>query len=75
MNRETFSYQFKNLEVIESNDPNVLLLLVSGKYRLGIGEQISETSIISFNRLTNTVDIIGNNINVEGMSVYFKYGC
>ena len=74
-NRETFNYEFKNIKIIQNDDNNMVLLLVSGKYRLGLAKKVLETSVINLNKKTNKIDIIGDNVNISGMNVYFKVGC
>jgi hypothetical protein len=81
-NRTTFSYEFTDVKVLE-NDNDVLILKVSGKYRIGIGNKTAETSTITIHKKfsdnsrdpQDIVDIVGNDINIRNMDVTFLNGC
>ncbi len=72
--RTTYSYKFIVDKVLE-NDKTHAVIAVSGKYKIGIGKQIIEKSIVVFDKKNNQLDINGKNLNVEYMDVSFKDSC
>jgi hypothetical protein len=72
--RTTYSYKFIVAKVLE-NDKTHAVIAVSGKYKIGIGKQITEKSIVVFDKKNNQLDIMGKNLNVEYMDVSFKDSC
>ena len=72
--RTTYSYKFVVDKIIE-NDKTHAVIAVSGKYKVGIGKQIIEKSIVIFDKKNNQLNVIGKNLNIEYMDVSFKDSC
>jgi hypothetical protein len=72
--RTTYSYKFVVDKIIE-NDKTHAIIEVSGKYKVGIGKQMTEKSIVIFDKKNNQLDVIGKNLNIEYMDVSFKDSC
>lgn len=49
---------------------------VSGKFRIGNkGVFADETAILTFDRIQNVTSLVGNDVNMTGMKVYFRKFC
>lgn len=73
--KETFNYEFKDAQVLENNDQDMILLLISGNYRLGLGAKIPENAVVMLNKVNKTVSVIGDKVSDLNMIVTFKDGC
>lgn len=75
LGRTRFSYTFKtSVQLIENNNER-MITPISGKYRVGLGNEIEEDGIIIWNKITNTASVITENINAKDMMVNFRDGC
>ncbi len=73
-NRERFIYRFK-IEQVILNNRDIIKVRVSGKYRIGTGENIAENGVLVFDRIQNITSLTGDNINLNGMKINFREGC
>ena len=74
-NKQTFDFEFKSVKVLDNDQSTLMLLLISGKYRIGLGPFVTGNAIITLNKKTNTLSVMGNGINASNMQVTFKNGC
>jgi len=72
--RDRFTYSFKITQDI-SEDKDNLVILVSGKYRIGRANDSIETAIFTLDKKTKKVSIVGPNIDAQNLSVNFMLGC
>ena len=72
--RDRFTYSFKIKEDL-FEDKDKLVVLVSGKYRVGRTNDSVETSILTLDKKTKKVSIIGPKINAQNLDVSFMMGC
>ena len=72
--RDRFTYSFKIKEDL-LEDQDQLVVLISGKYRVGRATDSIETAVFTLNKKTKQISIIGPNIHVENMSATFMMGC
>lgn len=73
--RDRFNFKFKVDEVLNyTND--LIKAQVSGKYRIGSsGRFIEDSGILTLDRIQNVTSFAGNDINMNGMKVYFRRFC
>jgi hypothetical protein len=71
--RITFSYKFKVVDSIE-RDVNHTAVSVSGKYRVGLGKETVEKSVILLDKVNGRLDVLGDNIEIKYMDVNFNEG-
>jgi len=72
--RDRFTYSFKIKEDL-LEDKDKLVVLVSGKYRVGRANDSIETAILTLDKKTKKVSIIGPKINAQNLDVSFMMGC
>jgi len=71
--KERFSYNFEVLEVLSNNESETRIL-VSGEYRMGLSQEVSEEAVIILIKSGN-MSLISENIDLENMKITFKKGC
>jgi hypothetical protein len=71
--RITFSYKFVVGDILEK-DANHTAVSVIGKYRVGIGSEKEEKSVLLLDKVNGRLDVLGEEVNVEYMDVNFKNG-
>ena len=72
--RMTFNYEFKVVKVVENTNRD-LFVLVSGNYRLGVGNKTREEATIHFDKINKIASISGEHIHIDNINVDFKKGC
>ncbi|MBR9703903.1 hypothetical protein GOV12_00700 [Candidatus Pacearchaeota archaeon] len=73
MKRDRFSYKFDVVRILENNE-DMLRAEVSGKYRIGPYNVGNELAILTFDKITDEITIVGDMIEHRGGEVYFKKG-
>lgn len=70
-----FTFRFKVDKMLYyTND--LIKAQVSGKFRIGNqGNYTDETAVLTFDRVQNTTSLIGNNVHMTGMKIYFRRYC
>jgi len=71
--RTTFSYKFIVGNILEK-DVNHTAISVFGKYKVGIGPEKEEKSVLVLDKVNGRLDVLGEEIQVEYMDVNFKNG-
>lgn len=72
--RERFSYKFNVEKILENNNMRIKAI-VSGTYRLGTKDNVFEKATLNFDKINNTITVIGNKINFFNGEIYFRQGC
>ncbi|MBS3079127.1 hypothetical protein J4218_03325 [Candidatus Pacearchaeota archaeon] len=72
--RTTFSYKFTVIDRPIERDVNHTAVSVSGKYKIGLGSEIEEKSVLLLDKRTGSLDVIGKNVQIEYMDVNFNQG-
>jgi hypothetical protein len=71
--RTTFSYKFVVGNILEK-DENHTAISVYGKYKVGIGPEFEEKSVLLLDKVNGRLDVLGKGVSVEYMDVNFKNG-
>lgn len=72
--RTTFSYEFTVNDVIDDGR-NSTIIVVDGKYKIGIGKEKNEKSFIILDKNNNKISVLGENINVVFNDIDLKNKC
>ncbi len=71
--RTTFSYKFVVGNILEK-DANHTAISVFGKYKVGIGPEKEEKSVLVLDKLNGRLDVLGEEVQIAYMDVNFKNG-
>ena len=75
LDRDRFSYRFK-VDKILLFTKDILKVEVSGKYRIGsFGKFTDEKAILTLDRVNNITSLMGEDIDMSGMEIYFRQFC
>jgi hypothetical protein len=74
MDRSRFSYDFDILGVIENN-PEMAKILVSGTYRVNLGQNIPESALITFDKINNEISLVGDYVEMGDANIWSRNYC
>lgn len=70
--RETFTYRYNFVRVLHNEQDNIQIL-VTGKFRIGLGEERTENAIITIG--DRFVEVEGQTFRAEDLRLTFRKGC
>lgn len=72
--KNRLNYRFKVEDILE-NDKTHAVFFVTGSYKLGQSERISENALITFDKVNNKIGIVGQDIDIKIMNINFREFC
>ncbi|MFA5173576.1 MAG: hypothetical protein WC438_00155 [Candidatus Pacearchaeota archaeon] len=68
------SYKFNVVEILDSND-SIITIKVKGDYKVNRSKKIQEEAVIYIDKEINTINLVGEDIEINDMFVTFNTKC